>query len=265
MRVSKIIGMKRFEGKLFGAALGFSFGGPIGALIGAVVGHYFDSSHEKRAVRYSKKGEKELTFITSLVLLLSGTARADGQVTIQEVDAIKNFFKYQLGYRGPEFLFIERLIHESFQKEIVLPETCASIIERTSYEERLFLLHLNYQVAVSDGWVSPAEEVYIRQASMNLGIHEYDYVSIKNAFTTYRGASGGINAASRVIQNPYSVLNLGPDCTDDEVHKAYRNLANKYHPDKVSHLGKEFIELANKRFTEIGQAYERIKNERGLN
>jgi DnaJ like chaperone protein len=257
--------MKRFEGKLFGAALGFSFGGPIGALIGAALGHYFDSSHEKKAVHPSTKSEKELTFIISLILLLSGTARADGRVTVQEIEAIKHFFKYQLGYRGPEFWFIERLIHQSFQKEIVLPETCDSIIERTSYEERLFLLHLNYQVAVSDGWLSPPEEEFIKQASMNLGIHEYDYVSIRNTFNAYREASGGIRAPSHLARDPYTVLGLTPRCTHEEVQKAYRNLANKYHPDKVSHLGKEFIELANKRFTEIGQAYKQIKNERGIN
>jgi len=256
--------MSKYRGKLVGAALGFSFGGPIGALIGAAVGHYFDKNSKKGGVWYSKESERELHFITSLILLLSGTARADGIVTLQEVDAIRTFFRSRLGYKGREMEFIESIIHESFQKQINLPETCASIIHRTSYEERLFLLHLNYQVAVSDGWLNIQEEEYIRQASMNLGIEEYDYLCIRNSFSAYQYASGGAGSSPTPPADPYTVLGIPHDCSEEEVHSTYRSLVNKYHPDKVSHLGKEFIDLANRRFLEIGHAYEQIKNERGL-
>jgi DnaJ like chaperone protein len=59
-------------------------------------------------------------------------------------------------------------------------------------------------------------------------------------------------------------LGLRPGCSDENVKDAYRDLASKYHPDKVSHLGQEFIDLARERFTQIGNAYEIIKKERGL-
>jgi DnaJ like chaperone protein len=59
-------------------------------------------------------------------------------------------------------------------------------------------------------------------------------------------------------------MGLLPGCSNAEVHDAYRNLANKYHPDKVTYLGEEFIELATKRFTQINDAYEIIKKERSL-
>jgi DnaJ like chaperone protein len=256
--------MSRYRGKLFGAALGFSFGGPIGAIIGAAVGHFIDKNQKEGGVWYSGGSERELHFITSLILLLSGTARADGVVTLQEVDAIRAFFRSQLGYRGPELKFIERIIHESFQKQINLQDTCASISQRTSYEERLFLLHLNYQVAVSDGWLSPPEEEYIRHASMNLGIQEYDYLVIRNSFSAYKTTSGTPGGILRPPVDPYTVLGISRDCSEEEIHKAYRNLASKYHPDRVAHLGKEFIDLANRRFMEIAHAYEAIKAERGL-
>ncbi len=41
-------------------------------------------------------------------------------------------------------------------------------------------------------------------------------------------------------------------------------MANMYHPDKVSHLGKELIDLATHKFARIGEAYGAIKKERGL-
>jgi DnaJ like chaperone protein len=274
--------MRTNRGKLFGAALGFSFGGPIGALIGTVVGHYFDAGGTKGRFRYSRESEKELHFITSLILLLTGTARADGVVTLQEMEAIRVFFSSQLGYKGPELRFIDDIIRESFRKQVDLQRTCVSIAKRTSYEERLFLLHLNYQVAVSDGRLSAPEEEYIRQVSINLGIQEYDYLAIRNGFSAYRTASGGEGSGSDTGEgsggfrpggerpwpmpprDPYAVLGVRSGCTDEELHKAFRNMAGKYHPDRVSHLGREFIELANRRFTEIHMAYERIRDEREI-
>ncbi len=260
--------MKRFEGKLFGAALGFTFGGPIGALIGAAAGHLYDTSVSGKSS--SMASQKELAFITSLILLLSGTAKADGKVTESEINTIKNFFKHQLGYGPAEYLFIERIINESFHKNVNLVETCDAINKRTSYEERLFLVRLNYQVAVSDGNLHRNEEAFIEQASKHLGIETYDYAMIKNQFTSYKRASGSKQSGSKQsideheITDPYTLLGLEPRCTDEDVIKSYRNLASKYHPDKVSHLGKEFIDLATKKFTRIQEAYEEIKKERGL-
>ena len=92
--------MKRYGGKLFGAALGFTFGGPIGAIIGAAAGHLIDTTGIATPGRHTAGSSGELAFITSLTLLLAGTARADGHVTESEKRTIKLFFKEQLGY-GP--------------------------------------------------------------------------------------------------------------------------------------------------------------------
>lgn len=259
--------MKKFGGKLFGAALGFSFGGPIGALIGAAVGHLFDTSLLKDPPRHQGTAERELAFITSLILLLTGTAKADGKITTSEVETIKNFFKNQMGYGPGEYFFIERIIDESVHKDVEIVEVCREINGRTTYEERLFLLHLNYQVAVSDGFLNPREEDYIQRLKDQLGINDYDFNIIKNSFAYYKSkeASEGYEGAkAKEIVNPYKVLGLSNNCTNEEVQKAYRDLVSKYHPDKVLHLGEEFINLANIKFTQIQGSYEIIKRERGI-
>lgn len=46
--------------------------------------------------------------------------------------------------------------------------------------------------------------------------------------------------------------------------KAYRRLSKQYHPDRVSHLGDEFIRLAKDKFQSINKAYEEIKNDKGF-
>jgi DnaJ like chaperone protein len=58
--------------------------------------------------------------------------------------------------------------------------------------------------------------------------------------------------------DPYQILEIEPSATPEEVKRAYRQLANKYHPDKVAHLGDEFKKLAERRFKDIQKAYQEL-------
>ncbi|MBL0700447.1 MAG: DnaJ domain-containing protein [Desulfosarcina sp.] len=61
------------------------------------------------------------------------------------------------------------------------------------------------------------------------------------------------------IKDPYNVLDVSRNASPEEIKKAYRKLANQYHPDKVAHLGDEFKKLAEERFKEIQEAYQTLK------
>jgi DnaJ-domain-containing protein 1 len=60
-------------------------------------------------------------------------------------------------------------------------------------------------------------------------------------------------------KTPYEILGVPPTASKEEIRSAYRHLANQYHPDKVAHLGKEFQDLAEQRFKDIQEAYQRLK------
>lgn len=60
--------------------------------------------------------------------------------------------------------------------------------------------------------------------------------------------------------DPYTILEVDRNATAEEIKKAYRRLVNKYHPDKVVHLGEEFKKLAEKHFKEVQEAYQKIKD-----
>lgn len=62
------------------------------------------------------------------------------------------------------------------------------------------------------------------------------------------------------MNDPYKVLNISPDATDEEVKQAYRNLAKKYHPDRYANS--PLAETASEKMKEINDAYDRILSER---
>ena len=61
--------------------------------------------------------------------------------------------------------------------------------------------------------------------------------------------------------DPYQILSVDRDASQEEIKKAYLQLANQYHPDKVTHLGKEFRELAEIKFKKIQQAYDELRSD----
>ena len=91
----------------------------------------------------------------------------------------------------------------------------------------------------------------IEKMSGYLGIASSDFISIRNMFVPETDSS-------------YKILEIEQTATDEEVKKAYRRMAMKYHPDKVSHLGEEFRKTAEDKFKKVNEAYEKIKKERNI-
>lgn len=62
------------------------------------------------------------------------------------------------------------------------------------------------------------------------------------------------------MSNPYEVLGVAPNASNDEVKKAYRELSRKYHPD--SYADNPLADLAEEKFKEVQEAYEQIMKQR---
>ena len=65
-------------------------------------------------------------------------------------------------------------------------------------------------------------------------------------------------------KSSYKILEITQDVSDDDIKKAYRKMATKFHPDKVHHLGEEFQKMAEEKFKSLNDAYDQIKKERGI-
>ena len=64
------------------------------------------------------------------------------------------------------------------------------------------------------------------------------------------------------MKDPYQVLGVSPNATDDEVKNAYRELARKYHPD--AYAGNPLSDLATEKMKEINEAYDTIMSQRRM-
>lgn len=77
--------------------------------------------------------------------------------------------------------------------------------------------------------------------------------------TGFNGNNTGTQSQfNNKTKNPYTILGINETASITEIKLAYRQLANKYHPDKVTHLGEEFKKLAEERFKEIQEAYREL-------
>ena len=62
----------------------------------------------------------------------------------------------------------------------------------------------------------------------------------------------------------YKILEIGPEASDEEVKKAYRRMAMKYHPDKLANMGEDIQQAAQEKFRKVSEAYQSIKKERNI-
>ncbi len=65
----------------------------------------------------------------------------------------------------------------------------------------------------------------------------------------------------KTFRPAHEILGVSANATRMEIQTAYKEKIKKYHPDKVSHLGEEFSNLAKEKFVEIQRAYDRLKTE----
>lgn len=236
-------------GKWVGAGLGWVIGGgPIGAIIGLSLGWMLDSASESDV----QKGYTKTTvgdFAVSLLILIAAVMKADGKIMRSELDYVKRFLIQRFGTESASEAL--KMLRDILKQNIPIQDVCLQIKSHLDYSSRLELLHLLYGVAISDERVNEKELTIISQVAYYLGISSADQNSLKSMF--FKSA-----------ESAYKILGVEHSANDEEIKKAYRALAIKYHPDKVSYLGDDFRKSAEEKFRKINEAYEQIKKERGI-
>ena len=237
-------------GKWIGGGLGWVMGGPIGALLGFLVGSMVDSAavsipEYTTSTRRTTPGG----FGVTLTVLIAAVMKADGKVVKSELEYVKQFFAQQFGRDTAREATI--MLRDLLKQDIPLPDVCRQIAQNMDYSSRLQLMHLLFNVSLADGAVNQSEQTIIERIAGYLGISSADFISIKNMFIPETDSA-------------YKILEIESSASNEDVKKAFRRMAMKYHPDKVSHLGDDFRKTADEKFKKVNEAYEKIRKERNM-
>jgi DnaJ like chaperone protein len=233
--------MAKVGGKVWGGILGMMFGGPLGAIAGVYIGHQIDSVQG----RISTVNEADV-FQINLISILAYVAKVDGHVDRREVATILAFFK-QIGF-GRRMEAIQRTLKFALTQDIDLQSTCINFTKASKYEGRLMLLRMVYLVVMADEVIHPKEKAAIEEIVKYLGITNEDYQMLQAEFF-------------KTDDKYYQILGLKRGASQGQVKKAYRDLAFSCHPDKVAHLGPEYVGVAEEKFKTINEAYEKVTKE----
>lgn len=233
--------------------LGWTFGGPIGGIIGYAIGSLF-SNDSPRTIRSEVNNtfgdtEPKRDFNVTLLVLSAAVMKADGAVKKSELDYVKRFYLQNFGQERAENYI--KMLREILKKDYNLHDVARQVGNNMDYATRLQLLHYLFGIAEADGAIAPKEVNVIMTISDNMGVSASDFLSVKAMFI-------------KETDSAYKILGIDPSATDEEVKKAYREMAKKNHPDLVSTLGEDVRQAAVKKFQEINDAYETIKKQRGM-
>ncbi len=241
-------------GKWIGGGLGWTFGGPIGALIGFTIGSLLDESSSTSLKVTSTQNEQktqESDFKMSLLVLVACIMKADGNASKSELNVVKRFLVANFGEQGA--IEALQILKSLLNQPIDVREVSMQINRYMNYSAKLQLIRFLFDVAYADSFIHPAEIAMIQEVSNIFGISQADFVSIKAPFTKQTDTNWA-----------YKTLEIEPAATDEELKKAYRRMAMKYHPDKVNDLGDDVKKSATEKFRSINEAYENIKKSRGI-
>ena len=275
--------------KWIGGILGWVAWGPIGALIGYLLGKavetYIDGSHQlpggDSAGGYQQSGrgqggyqqgqggyqqgnqggyqrstnrrytadEQRNSFFVSLLVLSSAVIKADGKTQPAELNFVREFFRSNFGEQAAQQAM--QILQQLDTQQVNIYSVGDQIASNMNYSQRMQLLQYLVQIATSDGSFDKSEKSVLEAIASVIRLTSTDAASI-------------ISMYYKEEESAYTILEISPSATDDEVRAAYRRMAMKNHPDRVSTLGPEVQKAAAERFQRIAEAYETIKKQRGM-
>lgn len=278
-------------GKWIGGVLGWVItGNVLGAMAGFFLGSFFDGSSNTVNTGYGQSGYggsdgyggtnaydegNRNSFLFSMLVLSSYIIRADGKIMHSEMEFVRDFLRRNFGeiaVNEGETILLRLFEEQKRQGDAAFKENirqaCVEMRIHMDYSTRLQLLSFLAMIAKADGTVSSEEVQAVREIGSYLQIDAVDIESILSmGYSSGRGSERARDRGSEranELSQAYKVLGISPSASNDEVKKAYRQMALKHHPDRVATLGEDVKQAAEKKFQEINNAKEVIFKARGM-
>ena len=232
-------------GSLIGGMIGLSLGGPFGMLLGSILGGKISRARARGG--FTDIGQSQRIFALSLIILSAKLSKADGQVSREELIAVKDKLKIPEN----ELDEVGKVFNKAKQESTGYEPYAQQIAQ--FYKGNLNVLeeviNVLFYIAESDGHVSVEEEKMIENIAYIFGLTQAQYLSIKESRKTSDK------------QNPYMVLESSPNDNLQTIRKRYLKLSKEHHPDLLLSKGvpNEVIEESKKTMRSINSAWDQIQ------
>ena len=231
-------------GSLIGGMIGFSLGGPFGMLLGSLIGGKI--SRAKGSINNSFAQPQQI-FALSLIVLSAKLSKADGQVSKEELIAVKDKLKIPENELDQVGKIFNKAKNESTGYEPYAQQIAQ--IYRGNLNVLEEVVNILFYIAEADGNISKSEMNMIQDIAKIFGLNENQFNSLKES----RKSSDKLN--------PYIVLESNPNDDLSDIRKKYLKLSKEHHPDLLLSKGvpNEVIEESKKKMRAINSAWDQIQ------
>lgn len=194
--------------------------------------------------------EKSVAFTIAVIALGAKMAKADGQVTRDEVTAFREVFRIP-----PEEEAGAARVFNLARQDVAGYQEYARKIARMFSEDSTTLCDLMeglFHIAMADGFYHPNENRFLENVARIFGQSEAQFKALRARFVP------------DAPTDPYTVLGVTPDMPLPEIRKVWRKLVRDTHPDAMMARGvpEEAIRLAEKKMIDINRAWDEINGAR---
>ncbi len=222
--------------------------GAIGDAGGGLLG---ELAHVFGLERDSGAPETDIAFTIGVIALSAKMAKADGVVSPLEVEAFKRAFQ-----ASPSEADNVKHIFGLAKQDVAGYEAYADQLAALLKDNKKLLqdvLEGLLHVATADGVLHPREDAFLADVATRFGFSESEFRFFRARFV-------------KDNCNPYDVLKIAPQATNEEIKAQYRKLVLDNHPDRLMGRGvpTEFVDIATRKLAAINAAYDTIARERGL-
>jgi len=232
-------------GSLIGGMIGLSLGGPFGMLLGSLIGGKI--SRAKSRAGFGSFAQPQQIFALSLIVLSAKLSKADGQVSKEELIAVKDKLRIPENELDQVGKIFNKAKEESAGYEPYAQQIAQ--IYRGNINVLEEVINILFYIAEADGNVSESELKMIEHIAQIFGLTEIQFNSIKES----RKSSDKLN--------PYIVLESNPDDTIDIIRKRYLKLSKEHHPDLLMNKGvpQEVIDESKTKMRAINSAWDQVQ------
>ena len=234
-------------GSLIGGMVGFSLGGPFGMLLGSLIGGKISRARSGSTGNFSAFAQPQQTFALSLIVLSAKLSKADGQVSKEELIAVRDKLKIPEN----EVEQVGKIFNKAKQESTGYEPYAQQIAQIYKNNPNVLeeVINILFYIAEADGNVSQSELDMMQNIARIFGLNQAQFNSIKES----RKSSDKLN--------PYIVLESKPEEDLQAIRKRYLQLSKEHHPDILISKGvpQEIIEESKKKMRAINSAWDQIQ------